>query len=207
MVIFEALNSTNMFAFHFMAIRPFLAEIKQIPYLTMKIQGQGHGHGQTQWSHLMSRIQSICLLFVSGQLDHCCLNIANSIVDIGNSRSRSCQSSTESTQEIYSPGPSIQPKMKEVRKVVQKLSCEQKSAAGSSVRTGTKTKSPPMYQGDLITGNISEDTNNIKHKHLPLQYHEWPSEPGYPWSFPQHAVELCLPVFPGMTSQFLEIID
>ena len=41
-----------MFAFRFVAIGPLLAEIKEIPYLTSKIQGQGHGHGQTRWSHL-----------------------------------------------------------------------------------------------------------------------------------------------------------
>ena len=30
-----------MFAFHFVAIVSFLAKILQIPYLTLKIQGQG----------------------------------------------------------------------------------------------------------------------------------------------------------------------
>ena len=35
-----------------------------------KIQGQGHGQGQTWWSHLRRRVQSMCLLFVSWQLDH-----------------------------------------------------------------------------------------------------------------------------------------
>ena len=30
------------FAFYFVAIGPFLAEIQQIPYLTLKIQGHGH---------------------------------------------------------------------------------------------------------------------------------------------------------------------
>ena len=33
-----------------------------------KFKGQGHGQGQTQWSHL--RVQSICLLFASWQLEH-----------------------------------------------------------------------------------------------------------------------------------------
>ena len=32
--------------------------------------GQGHGQGQTRWSHLSPRVQSLCLLFVSWQLDH-----------------------------------------------------------------------------------------------------------------------------------------
>ena len=70
MVTFEALRPIDMFAFCFVAIGPFLAEIWQIPYLTLKIQGQGHGQGQTQWSHLRPRVQAICLLFVSWQWDH-----------------------------------------------------------------------------------------------------------------------------------------
>ena len=70
MVTFEALSSIYMFAFCFVAIIPFLAEIEQILYLTLKIQGQGHGQGQTRWSNLSPRVQSICLLFVSWQSDH-----------------------------------------------------------------------------------------------------------------------------------------
>ena len=41
-----------MFAFRFVAIGPLLAEISEIPYLTLKIQGQGHGQGQIRWSYL-----------------------------------------------------------------------------------------------------------------------------------------------------------
>ena len=70
LVTFEAWSSIDMFAFRFVAIGPFLAEIKQILYLTLKIQGQGHGQGQTWWSHLSPRVQSICLLFVPWQSDH-----------------------------------------------------------------------------------------------------------------------------------------
>ena len=70
MVTFEALSSIDMLAFRFVAIGPFLAQIWQILYLTLKIQGQGHSQGQTRWSHLSPRIQSICLLFVSWQSDH-----------------------------------------------------------------------------------------------------------------------------------------
>ena len=48
----------------------------------------------------------------------------------------------KSNQIIYRPGPTILPKMKEIQKVVQKLSREQESAAaagaGGGVRTGTK---------------------------------------------------------------------
>ena len=40
-----------MFAFRFAAIGPLLAEIQQIPYLTLKIQGQGHGQDETR-SHI-----------------------------------------------------------------------------------------------------------------------------------------------------------
>ena len=71
MITFEAASSIDMFAFCVMAIRPFLAEILQIPYLTLKIQG--HGQGQTRWSHLRPRVQSICLLFISWQSNHFCL--------------------------------------------------------------------------------------------------------------------------------------
>ena len=68
--------------------RPSHSEIQQFQNLTMKIYGQGHvcgqrwrsrltskfkgqgyGQGQTHWSHLRPGVQSICLLFVSWQLD------------------------------------------------------------------------------------------------------------------------------------------
>ena len=62
-------------------------------------------------------------------------DIANSIFDLEKSRSRSRR---KSNQVIYRSGPTIVPKMKEIQKVVQKLSREQESAAGG-VRTGTKT--------------------------------------------------------------------
>ena len=45
----------------------------------------------------------------------------------------------KSNQVIYRSGPTIVPKMKEIQKVVQKLSREEESAAGGGVRTGTKT--------------------------------------------------------------------
>ena len=64
-------------------------------------------------------------------------DIANSIFDLEKSRSRS---RPKSNQVIYRSGPTIVPKMKEIRKVVQKLSRGQEAAAGGSgVRTGTKT--------------------------------------------------------------------
>ena len=77
-----------------MAIGPFFAEIKQIPYLTLKNLGQGHNKNQPK-----------------------------------------------SNQAIYTSGPIIVPKMKEIWKGVQKLLREQESAAGcgGGVQTGTKT--------------------------------------------------------------------
>ena len=89
-----------MFAFCFVAIGPFLAEILQIPYLILKNLGQGHNKNRPK-----------------------------------------------SNQVIYRSGPTTVPKMKEIQKVVQKLSQEQEYAAcggggsdgGGGVWTGTKT--------------------------------------------------------------------
>ena len=69
-------------------------------------------------------------------------DIENSIFDHENSRS--CQGHNEnrpkSNQVIYRSGPTIVPKMKEIPKVVQRLSRRQMSAtSGGAVRTGTKT--------------------------------------------------------------------
>ena len=38
--------------------------------LSPKIQVEGYGQGQIWWSHLRSRFQSICLLFIMWQPDH-----------------------------------------------------------------------------------------------------------------------------------------
>ena len=57
-------------------------------------------------------------------------------IDLENSGSRSRPKSTHS---IHSSGPKIKPKMKEVQKVVQKLSSEQKSVASASIQIGTNT--------------------------------------------------------------------
>ena len=101
MVTFAAQSSIYMSAFRFVAIEPFLAEIWQISYLTLKIEGQGHDENRPK-----------------------------------------------SNQAIYRSGPTIVPKLKEIPKVVQKLSREQDSvagggasggASGGGVRTGTKT--------------------------------------------------------------------
>ena len=76
-------------------------------------------------------------------------DIANSIFDLGQGHD---ENRPKSNQLIYRSGPTIVQKMKEIQKVVQKLLRRQESAAGGGgVRTGTKTLSPPVYRGDLIT--------------------------------------------------------
>ena len=126
LVPFEAWSSIDMFAFRFVAIGPLLVEIQQIPYLTLKIQGQGHGQGQTWWLHLRPWAQSICLLFIP----YLTLKTEGQGHD---------EHWPKSNQVIYRSGPTIMPRMKEIQNV-QKLSCEQESAAGAGgVLTGTKT--------------------------------------------------------------------
>ena len=44
-----------MFAFHFVATGPFLAEIQQIPHLTLKIQGQGLNQNQPKSNQAIYR--------------------------------------------------------------------------------------------------------------------------------------------------------
>ena len=62
--------------------------------------------------------------------------------DLGQGHNKNRQ---KSSQVIYRSGPTIVPKIKEIKKAVQKLSHEQESAAGScggsggGIRTGTKT--------------------------------------------------------------------
>ena len=43
-----------MFAFRFVAIGPFLAEIEQIPYLTLKNLGQGHDESRPKSNQVMA---------------------------------------------------------------------------------------------------------------------------------------------------------
>ena len=50
-----------MFAFRFVAIGPFLTEIKQVPYLTLKIQGQGHDENQLKSNQVIYRSGSLIL--------------------------------------------------------------------------------------------------------------------------------------------------
>ena len=63
----QTFNLYICYSFH--GNQTIFAAIEQIPYLTLKIEGQGHGQGQTQWLHLRPRVQS-CLLFISWQSDH-----------------------------------------------------------------------------------------------------------------------------------------
>ena len=53
-----------------MSIDSPIPEIRLFQNLTLKIQGQGHSQGQTRWLHLLLRIQSIRLPFISWQSDH-----------------------------------------------------------------------------------------------------------------------------------------
>ena len=69
-------------------------------------------------------------------------DIANSIFDLENWRSRSRR---KSNQVIYWSGPTIVPKMKEIQKVVQSL---RPAAAAAGYKN---IKSSPVYRGDLIS--------------------------------------------------------
>ena len=70
-------------------------------------------------------------------------DIANSILTLKNLGQGHDENRLKSNQVIYRSGPTIVRKMKEIQKVIQKLSREQESAAGGGagggVRTGTKT--------------------------------------------------------------------
>ena len=55
MITFEAQNSIDMFVFCFVAIERLLAEIWQIPYLTLKIQGQGHDENRPKCNQVIYR--------------------------------------------------------------------------------------------------------------------------------------------------------
>ena len=114
----------------------------------MSIQGQDHGQGQTRWSHLRPRFQSICLLFVPWQLDFFGWDTANSIFDLENSSQGHHENRPKSYQVIYRSGPTLVQKIKEIQKVVRKLSGEA-FGGGSGVRTGKKQKVTPGMPGWL----------------------------------------------------------
>ena len=67
-------------------------------------------------------VQLICLLFVSWQSNH--------FLTLRNLGQGHDENPPKSNQVSYRSGPTIVPKMKEMQKVVQQLSCEQESAAG-----------------------------------------------------------------------------
>ena len=89
LVTFEAWNWINMFVFRFVAIGPLLAEISEIPYLTLKfrvkviakVKPDGH-----IWVLRFNRY--VCFSF-RGNRTIFCGDIANSIFDLENSRSMS----------------------------------------------------------------------------------------------------------------------
>ena len=139
MVTFEALEFNQYVCFSFRGNRTIFGWDIAIPYLTLKIQGQSHGQGQNRWSHLSPKVQSICLLFVSWQSDHFWLRYSKFHIWPWKNLD---QNRPKSNQVIYRSGPTIMLKMKEIQKVVQKLSRGQEAAAGGGgggVRTGTKT--------------------------------------------------------------------
>ena len=84
----------------------------------------------------------VCFSF-RGNRTICGWDITNSIFDLENLGQGYDENRPKSNQEIYRSGPTIVPKMKEIQKLVKKLSREQESAAGGGagggVRTGTKT--------------------------------------------------------------------
>ena len=51
-----------MFAFCFVAIQQFLAEIQLIPYLTLKIQSQGHDRNQLKSNQVIYESGPLILL-------------------------------------------------------------------------------------------------------------------------------------------------
>ena len=65
-VTFEVKSKVDMLAFCFVAIGPFLAEIWQITYLTLKIQGQGQGQGKSH-GHIWAFNKYVCVLFHGNQ--------------------------------------------------------------------------------------------------------------------------------------------
>ena len=71
-----------------------------------KYKNQGNGQGQTHWSHLRK-----CKVNVTTKID---------------------ENLIKSNQVIYRLGPAIVPNMKEIQKVVQKLSREQESRPAAS---------------------------------------------------------------------------
>ena len=147
--------------------RPSHSEIQLFQNLTIKIHGQGHVCGQRWRSRLIfkiqrSRIWSSSNPLVTFEAWSSIDMFAFRFVAIGpllaeiqeiqyltlqNLVQGHDQNRPKSNQVIYRSGPTIVPKMKEIQKVVQKLSREQESAAGSGgsggagggVRTGTKT--------------------------------------------------------------------
>ena len=79
-------------------------------------------------------------------------DIPNSIFDLENSMSRSCQNQPKSNQVIYRSGQSILPKMKEIWKVVWKLSRQQslrRPVVAAAYEPVQKHQVTPSILGDL----------------------------------------------------------
>ena len=123
----------DMLAFPFVAIGPLFGWGKANFIIDFE-NSRPRSWPRSRWSHLKPRVLSMCLLFVSWQSDHFWLRYSQLKIQ-GHDENR-----PKSNQLIYGSGPTIVPKMKEIQKVVQKLSRGQESAAGGGgVWNGTKT--------------------------------------------------------------------
>ena len=94
----------------------------------------------------------VCLSF-RGNRTNFGWDIANSILDLENLRSRSRR---KSNQVIYRSGPTIVPKMKEIQKNCSKVIAWTKVCGRRRWRRTNRYKnkymwSPPVYRGDLIS--------------------------------------------------------
>ena len=117
--------------------------------LTLKIEGQGHGQGQTWWSHLRLRDQSICLFSFRGNRTIFGSDIYSKFhiwpwkfqikltTKLEQNLIRSfIRKSHQSCQNERNP--------KSCSEVIE---WKRKSAAGGgSLRTDTKTSTPPVYR-------------------------------------------------------------
>ena len=77
--------------------------------------------------------------------------MAKSIFDLENPRSMSWP---KFNQVIYRSGQSILPKMKEIRKVVRRLLCEQKTTAGDDGGGGKRRRHSNQYKKNKVTPRV-----------------------------------------------------
>ena len=114
------------------AISTFVCGQRSRSHLTLKIH----------WSHLRPGVQSICLLFFSWQSDHFWPKYSSS--GQGHNKNQ-----PKSNQVIYRSGPTIVPKMKEIKKVVHKLMPKQNLRLAVAYEPVQKHKVTPGIPGWL----------------------------------------------------------